>query len=231
MGLGKNAILNLYKQLLKKHGHQGWWPINEKYHPKDYTYPHDKNEAFEIAIGAILTQNTSWKNVDNVLKILREKGILSVKSILNIPTNELAVLIKSSGYYNQKALKLKKFAEFYSKNNLQIIKSEILREKLLDLWGIGKETADSILLYAYKKPYFVIDNYTKKLFSNKFKLDFNDYDSWQRFFQDNLSRNYRLFNEFHALIVAEGKLINHPSILQPLAQLPISTIITEQVIF
>lgn len=194
-------LMQLYHRLLKKHSYQGWWPVGGEYFPGDYSRPRNDSERFEICVGAILTQNTTWKNVEKVLKDLREKNLISARAILKIPQDELALCIRSSGYHNQKARKLKEFAEFYIKSR----DDEITREKLLSVWGIGKETADSILLYAYKKPYFVVDAYTRRLFEKLFGLNFKEYDLWQEFFHDNLSRNWELFNEFHALIVAEGK--------------------------
>lgn len=117
--------------------------------------------------------------------------------IIRIDNKELAKIIKSSGYHNQKAKKLKEFCRFY-------LDKDITRDKLLSVWGIGDETADSIMLYAYKKPFFVIDSYTRRFFS-RLGFNFKTYDEWQSFFHDNLPRDYKLFNEFHALIVAEGK--------------------------
>lgn len=200
MKIQNKRLLAIYKELFKKHNYQGWWPIKGKYHPQDYSYPKNKNEIFEIIIGAILTQNTNWKNTEKALQNLREENIISPEKIIKISHEELSELIKSSGYFNQKTKKLKAFAEFYIKSEGKIP----TREELLKVWGIGKETADSILLYAYKQPYFVIDAYTKKLMKKYFNIE-NDYDKLQEFFHNNLLRDYKLFNEFHALIVAEGK--------------------------
>lgn len=108
------------------------------------------------------------------------------------------MIIKSSGYHNQKAKKLKEFTKFYSKNN------ELTRDKLLGIYGIGKETADSILLYACKKPYFVIDAYTKRIM-NRLGFKEETYNEFQSLFMKNLDNDHKLFNEFHALIVRHGK--------------------------
>ena len=140
-------LKSIYDKLYKEHGPQGWWPINNKYNKKDFSEKTEQ-EKFEISVGAILTQNTSWKNVEKALNRLRENNTLNRKTIKNISQEELAELIKSSGYHNQKARKLKEFTEF---------NKEITRENLLTIWGIGQETADSILLYAYNQPIFVID--------------------------------------------------------------------------
>ncbi|MBI2451974.1 hypothetical protein HYV50_02745 [Candidatus Pacearchaeota archaeon] len=205
----QKSLIKIYDELLKKYSYQGWWPIKGKYHPKNYDFPKNEKQSFEIMIGAILTQNTSWKNAEKAIYLLSKKNLVTPKSLLDISHHKLSKLIISSGYHNQKARKLKEFSNFYlqNKNYLQKEKDyNKLREKLLSVWGIGKETADSILLYACKKPIFIVDTYTKRLFSSLLKINFPDYDSWQNFFHINLPLNYKLFNEFHALIVAEGKL-------------------------
>ncbi len=194
-------LISLYEKLLKKHNYQGWWPIKGKYHPRDYTYPKNKEEIFEIIIGAILTQNTLWKNVEKSLEKLHENNLISLQTLLKTSNQKLAQLIKSAGYFNQKIKKLKLFAEFHLKNERRIP----LRKELLNIWGIGKETADSILLYAYKRPIFVVDNYTKKIAEKYLGVNSSDYDELQDLFHKNLPRDYKLYNEFHALIVAEGK--------------------------
>jgi len=183
-----------HKSLLKKHGPQGWWPVKGNNYPGDYSRPRNKAEQFEICIGTILTQNTSWKNADKTLQDLRRKKLLTPSAIINTPLNQLAKVIKSSGYYNQKAKKLKIFARFYVKTR------KPSRGQLLELWGIGEETADSILLYAYKQPEFVVDAYTKRLF----KLD-KSYTEIKEIFEKSLPRDYKIYNEYHALIVREGK--------------------------
>lgn len=204
----KAKTISVYHSLLKKHSYQGWWPINGKYNPRDYNYPHNEKEIFEVCTGAILTQNTSWKNVERALSELKRHDLLFPNKIISCEQEKLAEVIKSSGWYNQKARKLKEFAEFF----ISLDGKVPTREELLSVWGIGKETADSILLYAYKKPYFVVDEYTKRFFSH---LKLGSYEEWQDFFHKNLPEDYKIFNEFHALIVAEAKTrkatIKHPS--------------------
>lgn len=198
------SLREIYNSLLKKYSHQGWWPIieNDKitYHIKDYSYPKTKEQEFEICVGVILTQNTSWKNAEKALISLHNKGFLNPESIIN---NDIANLIRSSGYYNQKAKKLKEFSKFFVSgfDNLKTMALEDARTLLLSVKGIGKESADSILLYALKKPMFVIDTYTKRLLSNISE----DYDDLQDYFHKNLKNDYKIFNEFHALIVQAGK--------------------------
>lgn len=183
--------------MYKEYGLQGWWPINGKYPGKIKL--NDK-DIFEISLGAILTQNTSWKNVDKALGNLRENKMLQINELRLIDIRKLALLIKSSGYNNQKAKKIKEFIKFLDS------RIQINRENLLSVWGIGKETADSILLYAYNKPYFVIDSYTKRVFSRLgFCKEDIGYDELQQLFHDNLDHNFKLFNEYHALIVEHAK--------------------------
>ena len=186
-----NDIHEFYNKLLKQYGKQNWWPIYG-----------NNNQKLEICIGAILTQNTSWKNVEKVIKILNERNLINKEKLTKIPTTKLASLIKSSGYYNQKARKIKEFIKFLNSNK------QVTRENLLKIWGIGKETADSILLYAYNKPYFVIDNYTKKIFSklNYCKKDIS-YDELQELIINNLPKDVNLYKEFHALLVEYGKTL------------------------
>ena len=180
-----NKIQSFYENLLKEYGHQGWWPLLccegcnptktgsvKGYHPKDYSYPKTDNQRFEICIGAILTQNTSWVNVEKALINLKKLKAINAKALLELKDGDLKRAIKPAGYYNQKARKLKEFSTFY----LMLKGKTPLREELLGVWGIGPETADSILLYGYKVASFVIDAYTKRIFSN---LGFkeNSYDS------------------------------------------------------
>ncbi len=192
-----NKIERLYNQLLKKHGPQGWWPVKGQYSVELKNRKKTSSEKFEIAVGAILTQNTSWKNAQKAIDALRTAKLLSKKAILSTPKAKLAGVIKSSGYHNQKAKKLKAFCAHNGKIN---------REGLLSIWGIGPETADSILLYAYDVPVFVIDAYTKRLLKKLGWISGKEsYGEVQEVFHKNLPRKASLFNEFHALIVAEMK--------------------------
>mgnify|MGYP001575669351 CR=1 FL=1 len=197
--------LEIYKKLYKHFGPQGWWPIFDKKTGR-CEYRERKNlsnaHKFEICLGAILTQNTAWKNVERALRNLASAGCLSPQKIIR--SRNLAMLIKPAGYYNQKARKLKIFAKFWL--DLTVGHSaSYSREKLLSLWGIGPETADSILLYAAKRPVFVIDAYTKRL-CGLFGIKFAKYDDYRVFFESRLPRSAKLYNEFHALIVAWGKM-------------------------
>ena len=177
-----------YRILLKENGPRKWWPTKTS------------NKKFEISIGAILTQNTNWSNVEKALDNLIKHNLLSQEEIRKIDAKKLAMIIKSSGYHNQKAKKLKEFIKFLDS------KKQINRENLLNVWGIGKETADSILLYSYNQPIFVIDAYTKRIF-NRLGFKEQSYDELQNLFMNNLKKDADLFKEYHALIVMHGKTV------------------------
>lgn len=187
-----NKFELVYNKLFEAYGLQGWWPINNKYSggPKNF------NEQFEVVVGAILTQNCAWSNVEKAL--INLKGNLDINSILRFDDQKLGQLIRSTGYYNQKVRKLKNVAEFFKNNK------DPSREELLSLKGVGPETADSILLYAFNKPYFVVDAYTKRIFIRLKLCDINmSYDELQKLFMDNV--DVKLFNDYHALIVKLAK--------------------------
>jgi len=151
--------------------------------------------------GHILTQNTAWNNVTKAINNLKDNDLIAINKIINVDISKLKDLIKPAGYYNQKAERLKLIALFFKKNKT------ITREKLLKIKGIGLETADSILLYALNKPYFVIDAYTKRIFKRLGIRDTDNYDELQQLFIKNLEKDTKLFNEYHALIVKLGKNI------------------------
>jgi DNA-3-methyladenine glycosylase III (EC 3.2.2.-) len=163
-------------------------------------------------VGAILTQNTSWNNVEKAIKNLKKQRLLNPAALKKVNSRKLARLIRPSGYYNQKTKKLKNFISFlykrYSGSLTKMFRQRLpkLREELLEINGIGPETADSILLYAAKKPIFVVDAYTKRIFArHKLIKENSDYHSVQDLFMANLKPQAKIFNEFHALIVKLGK--------------------------
>ena len=208
----QKKLISIYKNLLKDYSYQGWWPIKNKYHPKDYSLPKTENEIFEIMVGAILTQNTLWKNVEKAIYNLYSKKIMSVAGILKTSQKALAKLIKPAGYYNQKAERIILLAKYLQKNYnskpSKMFRKNIqkLRKELLGLKGIGNETADSIILYGAKKPVFVVDAYTKRIFSRMgFFKENETYENIQKFFMQNLKSDYKLYNEYHALIVELAK--------------------------
>jgi endonuclease III related protein len=182
-----NNFLRIYNLLYKAYGPQYWWPCSTK------------EKKFEMIIGSILTQNTSWKNVEIAIKNLNDNDLIASDKIIKADINNLKKLIKSAGYYNQKAERLKIVAKFFKENK------SITREKLLKVNGIGPETADSILLYAYNKPYFVIDAYTKRIFNRLELAKTESYEELQKLFEANLPKEAQLFNEYHALIVKLAK--------------------------
>ncbi len=192
-------LLGIYNILLENFGRQCWWPAKAKT---------KQERQFEICIGAILTQSTSWKNVEKALENLRYENLLNQDSLMDIAEKKLALLVKPAGYYNQKARKIKALVNFLKRNDfteLERMPIEEARKILLGVHGIGNETADSILLYALNKPIFVIDAYTRRIFARLMELKFQDYDEWQEFFHSNLERDAHLFNEYHALLVNLGK--------------------------
>ncbi len=192
-----NSVEEIYKILLKEYGKQGWWPIAGRYVGKPDL---NDEEKFEVCVGAILTQNTSWKNVEMALENLRKNNLFCKEKLKDINIKKLALLIKSSGYNNQKAKKIKEFISFLGLNK------KINDKNLLDVWGVGKETADSILLYAFNQPYFVIDAYTKRIFCRLgFCSENVKYDKLQEFFHKNLEQDIGLFKEYHALLVRHAK--------------------------
>lgn len=206
-------ILEYYFYLLKKFGNPGPWPwFNQGV----------KHTKEEIAIGAILTQNTNWRNVEKALNNLRKNQANSLEKIYQLGRNdldELKKLIRPSGFYNQKAERLWRLSKFIVENyknldNFFKLSLNEAREKLLSLNGIGKETADTILLYAAEKPIFVIDSYTRRFVSSYFKnisshhgrAKMINYKIMQKFFMNNLPRNVELYQDYHALIVRWGKV-------------------------
>ena len=195
----RDILLKIYNSLYNYFGPLNWWP---------------GDTPFEIMVGAILTQNTSWSNVEKAINNLKKENLLEPRKLYRISREELAQLIKPSGYYNIKARRLKNFINLFvndfegSAKKIFSGDSGELRKKLLNVNGIGPETADSILLYAGRKPFFVVDAYTKRIFS-RHKLISKDstYYQIQEFFTNNLDRDVKLFNEFHAQIVMLGKTI------------------------
>ncbi len=193
----KNKLLAVYKTLFKTYGPQNWWPARTR---------------FEVIVGAILTQNTAWSNVEKAIRNMRKAGLLAPEKIKDTPNPRLARLIRPAGYYNIKAKRLKNFVSFlYSKygGSLEKLSSENtdkLRETLLGVNGVGPETCDSIMLYALNKKVFVVDAYTKRIFSRHgFFKESSDYHHVQRYFMANLPKTERLYNEYHALIVRLAK--------------------------
>ncbi|MCR4287355.1 MAG: endonuclease III domain-containing protein [Deltaproteobacteria bacterium] len=179
-------------------GAQGWWPGKTR---------------FEVIAGAILTQNTAWTNVEKAIANLKARGVLSPAKLHGLKTGELAALIRPAGYFNIKAKRLKNFTDYLFKEHngsldrlLKQRSPKELREELLKISGIGPETADSIVLYAANMPEFVVDAYTKRIFSRHLIVKEDaQYEELKSVFMENLEPDAAFFNEYHALIVRTGK--------------------------
>ncbi len=193
----RSELLKLYESLLGAYGRQNWWPVDEEYHRR-----HGSDPREEVVIGAILTQNTSWKNVERALENLKGEGLLSFRGITSAPLQKLEELLRPSGYYRQKARRLKEVAQTLSPvSRLE----KISREELLRIKGIGQETADAILLYACGRLSFVIDAYTKRVVERVFGLKIDGYEELKRWFEENLPKDLELYREFHALLDEHAK--------------------------
>jgi endonuclease-3 related protein len=186
-----------FNSLFTAFGPQHWWPGRTRW---------------EVIVGAILTQNTSWANVELAISNLRGAGLLAVGAISKVPVRRLERLIRPSGYFRQKARKLKAFSEFLraqyggSLRKMFLTPTMVLREKLLGVWGIGPETADSILLYAGEHAVFVVDAYTKRMLTRHGWISERaSYDEIRWLFEREFPGEAKRFNEFHALIVQAGK--------------------------
>lgn len=213
-----SKIHQIYKILRKQYSPQGWWPLLELrntkmiqhtkcgsiqgYHPGDYSFPRNEKQKFEIILGAILTQNTAWPNVEKALQNLNKENLLAPASITRVKIQKLRNAIRPAGYFNQKAAYIKNITKFFMS-----LKDKIpTRTELLSVKGVGNETADSILLYAYKQPEFVVDTYTKRfLIRNNIPTNKASYLDIKELFESNIPREVPLYQEFHALIVEAEK--------------------------
>jgi endonuclease-3 related protein len=193
----REDLLKIYELLNRYFGDLHWWPADS---------------PFEVMVGAVLTQNTAWTNVEKAISALKEKNLLTPAELLRIDEAVLAEIIRPSGYYRLKAKRLKSLVRFFVgeySGNIDAMSDEnltTLRNKLLSLWGVGEETADSILLYACKKPVFVSDAYTKRiLFRHRMIAEDAEHTNIRTLFMSNLPHSVSLFNQFHALLVHTGK--------------------------
>ncbi len=191
-------LMEIYGLLYDRCGPQHWWPGESR---------------IEIIVGAILTQNTNWGNVEKAIANLKSAGCMTVQRLTEVDIATLSELIRPAGYYNIKARRLKNFMEWLNHQSragsldaVEATGTELLREQLLTVKGIGPETADSILLYAFERCVFVVDAYTYRVLGRHGLLDYdNDYEQIRDLFESNLRRDVRLFNEYHALLVCVGK--------------------------
>lgn len=184
-------LLSLYHRLLKEHGPQGWWPAHS---------------PFEVMAGAVLTQNTNWRNVERAIANLKGARLLEPHRLLQARKKNLEQLIRPSGFYRQKAERLRLATEKWLEHRNAPPDTPAFREEWLSVKGIGKETADSILLYAFNRPVFVVDAYTRRFCSRHGLLENGDYEDYRRLFESGLPRSAPLYAEYHALIVKWGKL-------------------------
>lgn len=192
----KTILFDLYSKLYKACGPRHWWP---------------GDSPFEVVVGAILTQNTAWRNVKKAITNLKARSLLSPYALYHVPVEHLATVIRPAGYYNIKARRLKHFVRFLVQesagdlHHLLADDVDTLRSRLLSINGIGPETADSILLYAGNKPTFVVDAYTRRiLFRHNLIPEETSYDEVRDFFMDCLEPDAPMFNEYHALLVHVG---------------------------
>ena len=185
-------IKDIYTKLLDHFGFQKWWPVHK-----------EADRFLEVSIGAILTQNTNWKNVEKAIENLIRENVLSWDKLEKIDIEKLKKLIKPAGFYNQKAVYIKNFVKAIKGQP----KEKITRGFLLSVKGIGEETADSILLYGLDRPYFVIDAYTKRIFYRLgiIKTKNISYKRLQEIIQQNIPEDIDIYKEFHALLVELGK--------------------------
>ncbi len=192
-----DTLTEIYDVLFKAFGPQHWWP---------------GETPFEVVVGAILTQNTSWINVEKAIANLKSASSLTPERLHRIDTSGLAELIRPAGYYNIKARRLKSFIEWLFDQydgqlaNLESVSTDRLRSELLEVKGIGRETADSILLYALRRSVFVVDTYTARIMTRHNLIEPDaDYEQLRDLFESNLPEDVQLFNEYHALLVRTGK--------------------------
>ena len=195
-------LTKVYQLLFDRFGPQHWWPGETQ---------------FEIIAGAILTQNTNWPNVEKAIANLKSARLLEAEKLYHLSLSQLAELIRPAGYYNIKAKRLKNFLDWFFENydgklsELENVDTERLRAELLGIKGVGRETADSILLYAFDRCIFVVDAYTARIACRHALIQPEaDYEQLRELFQSNLPQDTQLFNEYHALLVRVGKEFCRP---------------------
>ena len=208
-------IIKIYGKLYDLYGPQGWWPlINHDginptktgairgYHPGNYDLPVGRNQIYEIILGAILTQNTSWLSAEMALFNLDALNVIEPEKLVELDDETLKSAIRCAGFLNQKAVYLREVTKFFIELNGKVP----TRKELLAVKGVGNETADSILLYAYKQPQFVVDAYTKRIFSHLEIVSENiKYMELKELFESNLQKDVAIYQEYHALIVEHAK--------------------------
>ena len=199
---GRPPLETYFRALLRHFGPQGWWPAET---------------PFEVMVGAILTQNTAWTNVEKAILNLKAGNLLDPRRLHETDAGTLALALRPAGYFNVKAARLKAFIAWFLERHggdveaLKRVEPARLREELLEIKGIGRETADSILLYALDVPTFVVDAYTWRVLSRHGLVpEETEYGEMKELFEGNLPRDAKLYNEYHALLVAAGKEFCRP---------------------
>jgi len=209
MSRNGDLLLAMYRSMRERFGHRAWWPAADGGTPAERT--------LEICIGAILTQNTNWKNVEKAIDNLRSEGLMNVTAIHAKPQAALAEIIRPAGYYNVKAKRIKNFIARVHEAGGDIVafldrSVSALREELLSINGIGRETADCMVLYAAGKATFVVDAYTVRIgVRHGFLSPEDDYEAIKEFFESALPADVELFNDYHAQIVQTGKEYCRPA--------------------
>lgn len=202
----------VYRALLRAHGPQQWWP---------HEGANEEQRAFEISLGAILTQNTAWKGAERSLQQLRAAGMREAADLLALPADVLGEMVRPSGHYNQKARRLQEFARVVVEEHggsviaLLTGEPEVVRARVLAIWGIGPETADAITLYAGEQPTFVVDAYTIRLFERLALIppggdatpSRERYEAYRQYFLAHIGADIQQLNEWHALIVRHGQRV------------------------
>lgn len=195
MSINSRTLLNIYKNLLCMFGRQEWWPADG---------------PFEVMLGAILTQNTHWSNVEKALVRLKQRISLNPEALLSLSSADLESCLKPSGYFRVKTQRLQNYCRWYLAQggyyDLDQLSTLALRERLLNVQGIGPETADDILLYAFHRPVFVIDAYTRRLLQRLNLIQGQEkYEYFRQLFETQLPKNVDLYQQYHALIVMHAK--------------------------
>ncbi|MDZ4172631.1 MAG: endonuclease III domain-containing protein [Methanobacteriaceae archaeon] len=210
-----NKIKAIYDRLYSLYGPQGWCPlINHEgsnptktgaingYHPGDYNLPIERNDIYEVIIGTILTQNTSWLSTEKALYNLNQLNVINPEKLLGLDDDVLKSTIRPVGFMNQKAKYIRDVTEFF----ISLAGKAPTRKEIISVNGVGNETADSILLYAYKKPEFVIDTYTKRVMLRMGLVDEKiRYMGMKKLFESSLPEDVAIYQEYHALIVEHAK--------------------------
>jgi endonuclease-3 related protein len=210
-----NKIKAIYDRLYSLYGPQGWWPlINHAgsnptktgamngYHPGDYNLPSERNDIYEVIIGTILTQNTSWLSAEKALYNLNQLNVINPEKLLALEDDVLKSAIRPAGFMNQKAKYIRDVTEFF----IALEGKAPNRKEIISVKGVGNETADSVLLYAYKKPEFVIDTYTKRMMLKIGLVDEKiSYMGMKKLFESSLPEDLAIYQEYHALIVEHAK--------------------------